>query len=104
MGEIVVFITASEENEAVKIAKALVESRLAGCVNIIRGIRSIYRWEGKIEDENEVLLVVKTRGDLFESLSKKVKEIHGYTVPEIIAIPIIKGSEDYLKWLEEVTG
>jgi len=101
---IVVFITTSNEDEAAKIARALVEGRLAGCVNIIRNIRSIYTWQGKIEDESEVLMVVKTQKSLFDSLSKKVRELHSYTVPEIIAIPIVEGFEDYLRWLKEVTG
>ena len=104
MDEIVVFITASNEDEAARIAKALVEARLAGCVNIIKNIRSIYSWEGKIEDEPEVLMIVKTQKSLFDSLVKKVKELHSYTLPEIIAMPVVEGSEDYLKWLREVTG
>ena len=104
MGEIVVFITASDEEEASKIARALVEERLAGCVDIIKDIRSIYSWQGKIEDEKEVFMVVKTQKTLFDSLIKRVKELHSYTVPEIIALPIIQGSEDYLKWLNEATG
>lgn len=103
MEAIVVYITAPNEDEATKIARTIVEERLAGCVNIIGGIRSIYSWKGKIEDEPEVLMIVKTRRELFESLSKKVKELHSYTVPEIIALPIIEGSQDYLSWLEEVT-
>lgn len=104
MNETVVFITASTEDEAANIAKALVEARLAGCVNIIKNIRSIYSWEGKIEDEAEVLMIVKTRKALIDSLVKKVKELHSYTVPEIIALPVVEGSEDYLEWLKEVTG
>jgi len=102
--EIVVFITVSSEDEAAKIAKALVENKLAGCVNIIKNIRSIYSWQGKIEDEPEVLMIAKTQKHLFDSLMKKVKELHSYTVPEIIALPIVEGSEEYLKWLREVTG
>jgi periplasmic divalent cation tolerance protein len=102
--EIVVLITASSEDEAAKIARGLVDAGLAGCVNIIKDIRSIYSWEGKIEDGPEILMIVKTRGTLFDSLMKKVKELHSYTVPEIIALPIIDGSEDYLRWLREVTG
>ncbi|MBI4697727.1 MAG: divalent-cation tolerance protein CutA [Nitrospirae bacterium] len=101
--EIVVYITASNEDEAAQIAKALVEAKLAACVNIIKNIRSIYRWQGKIEDENEVLMIVKTRKELFSVLSLKVKELHSYSVPEIIALPIIEGSEDYLKWIKEAT-
>ncbi|MDP2754835.1 MAG: divalent-cation tolerance protein CutA [Nitrospirota bacterium] len=104
MDEIVVFITASNEDEAARIAKALIGARLAGCVNLIKNIRSIYSWQGKVEDETEVLMIVKTQKSLFDSLMKKVKELHSYTVPEIIAIPIVEGSEDYLKWLREVTG
>jgi periplasmic divalent cation tolerance protein len=73
-------------------------------VNIIRGLRSLYRWQGKMEDENEVLMVAKTRRELFEGLQKKVKELHSYSVPEIIALPIVEGSEEYLKWLGEETG
>jgi len=81
-----------------------VEERLAGCVNIVRNIRSIYRWEGKTEDDQEVLMIAKTRQELFASLVKKVKQIHSYSVPEIIAVPIIEGSEDYLAWLRDVTA
>jgi periplasmic divalent cation tolerance protein len=104
MNEIIVFMTASNEDEAAKIARALVEARIAGCVNIINNVRSIYRWQGKIEDEKEVFMVAKTRQELFQTLMKKVKELHSYTVPEVIAIPIVEGSADYLQWLEEVTG
>ena len=104
MNEIVVFITASDEDEAVKIARSLVETKLAGCVNIIKNIRSVYRWEETIEDDPEVLMVAKTQKTLFRELMKKVKEIHSYTVPEIIALPIVEGSEDYLQWLRDVTG
>jgi periplasmic divalent cation tolerance protein len=104
MNEVIVFITASKEEEAAKIAHALVEAKLAGCVNILKNIRSIYRWEDKIEDEKEVLMIAKTKQKLFSSLEKKVKELHRYTVPEIIAVPILEGSADYLAWLKDVTG
>ena len=104
MDHIVVFMTASGEDEAASIARALVENRLAGCVNIVNGVRSVYRWQGKTEDETEVLMIAKTRKSLFQSLLNKVKELHSYTVPEVVAFPIIEGSEDYLKWLGEVTG
>ncbi len=100
---IVVLITASKEEEAAKIAKDIVTSRLAACVNIVRGIRSIYRWQEKIEDEGEVLMIVKARRNLFGELKERVKELHSYTVPEIIALPIIEGSEEYLKWLGDET-
>lgn len=104
MSEIVVFITASKEQEAVKIAHALVEARLAGCVNIIKNIRSIYSWKGRIEDEKEFLMIAKTQKSLFKPLQEKVKEIHSYSVPEVIAVPVTEGSADYLTWLKNVTG
>lgn len=97
--EIIVYITAPNEEEAAKIAQTLVEERLTACVNIVKGIRSIYRWQGRIEDDAEVLMVVKTKKSLFKDLSARVKELHSYEVPEIIALPIIDGSEEYLKWL-----
>jgi periplasmic divalent cation tolerance protein len=104
MDNLIVFVTASGEDEAAKISRALVEARLAGCVNIIKNIRSIYSWEGKIEDEAEVLMIAKTQKHLFDPLMKKVKALHSYKVPEIIAMPIVDGSEDYLEWLRQVTG
>ncbi len=103
MNEIVVFITAAKEQEAANIAHALVEGRLAGCVNILKNIRSIYQWEGKTEDEQEVLMIAKTKKKLFRQLEKKVKELHRYSVPEIIAVPIVDGSVAYLRWLRDVT-
>ena len=104
MDGIVVLITASNEEEAAKIARALVEEKLAGCVNIIKNIRSIYSWKNAVEDEAETLMIAKTQKALFSTLMKKVKELHSYSVPEVIALPIVEGSEDYLKWLQEVTG
>ncbi|MBI5633144.1 MAG: divalent-cation tolerance protein CutA [Nitrospirae bacterium] len=100
---VVVLITAPNEDDAAKMANDLVASRLAACVNIIRNIRSIYRWQGKIEDEGEVLMLVKTKQESFRDLEKRVKEIHPYTVPEIIALPVIEGSADYLQWLSQET-
>lgn len=102
--EIVIFITAPSEDEAAKIARALVESRLAACVNIVKNIRSVYTWQGNIEDASEVLMIVKSRNSLLTPLSAKVREMHSYEVPEIIALPITGGSEDYLKWIRESTG
>jgi periplasmic divalent cation tolerance protein len=101
--EIVVLITSPDEEEAAKIAGTLVDERLAACVNIIRNVRSIYRWEGKVQDDAEVLMVAKTRRDLFEKLKNRVKELHRYDVPEIIALPIVDGSEGYLNWIRETT-
>jgi len=102
--EIVVYVTAPNEDEAAGIAKALVEAKLAACVNIINSIRSIYSWQGNIEDDSEVLMIIKTRKQLFDSLTVEVKKLHSYDVPEIIALPISLGSEDYLGWIRESTG
>jgi len=102
--EVVVFITVPNEDDGAAIAKALVESRLAACVNIVRNIRSIYLWQGNIEDDSEVLMIAKTRRKLFNALESRVKELHSYDVPEIIALPIVAGSKDYLKWLKDSTG
>lgn len=103
MSEIVVFITTPDEDEAARIAKELVGTQLAGCVNIIRDIRSIYSWEGNVEDGHEILMIVKTRKSLFSQLQKKVQELHSYSVPEIISVPIDDGSQEYLKWLRNAT-
>jgi len=100
---IVVYITAPKEEDAARIAQALVKAKLAACVNIVRNIRSIYSWQGKIEDAAEVLMIVKTQKKHFDALSEKVRELHSYDVPEIIALPILKGSDDYLEWIRAST-
>jgi periplasmic divalent cation tolerance protein len=100
---IVVLVTCGSEEEALKIANALVEEHLAACVNLVAPIRSIYRWEGKIWDEKEWLLIVKTQTERFEELEKKVESLHSYSVPEIITLPIAEGSSSYLNWLAEMT-
>lgn len=99
----VVLVTCGSEEEAAKIASSLVEERLAACANIIPSIRSIYRWEGKVWDEREWMLIVKTQKEKFEELEKRVKSLHSYSVPEIIALPIVQGSTAYLRWLQEIT-
>jgi len=99
---IVVYVTAPED-EAVDLAKTLVEERLVACVNIVPGLRSIYWWQGKVEDEPEVLCIMKTRSNLFESLRDRVRELHSYEVEEIIALPILAGNLPYLDWIKENT-
>jgi periplasmic divalent cation tolerance protein len=100
---IIVLVTCGSEEEALKIAHSLVEERLAACVNLVFPVRSIYRWEGKIWDEKEWILIIKTQKQRFEKLEKKVKSLHSYSVPEIIGLPIIEGSSSYLDWLKEMT-
>lgn len=98
---IVVFITTPNVIEARKISKTLIEEKLAACCNIIEKVNSIYFWQNKIEDDFESLIVIKTKKEVFPELVKRVKEMHKYTVPEIIALPIIDGSESYLNWINE---
>jgi periplasmic divalent cation tolerance protein len=100
---VVVFVTCGTEKEALKIAHSLVEKRLAACVNLVSPVRSIYQWEGKIWDEKEWILIIKTQKERFKELERIVKSLHSYSVPEIIGLPIVKGSSSYLKWLEEMT-
>jgi periplasmic divalent cation tolerance protein len=105
MGEIsIVLITAGTEDEAAKIGMTLVEERLAACANMVPRIRSIYRWKGKIYDEQEFLLIVKTRTSLFQALEKRVRELHSYEVPEIISFPVARGLEQYLEWVNTETS
>lgn len=102
---VVILITAPNKDAATKISKTLLESKMAACVNIISSIHSLYTWEGKINQDEEVLLMIKTRRDLFdEQFINVVKTVHPYDVPEIIALPIIAGSNDYLEWIDDVTA
>ena len=97
---IIVFITASSEEEAHNIAESLVKGKKAACVNIVPAVDSLFWWEGKIESARESLLLVKTKASLFPEIVELVNRAHSYEVPEIIALPIIAGSDDYLKWLD----
>jgi periplasmic divalent cation tolerance protein len=99
----VVLVTCTSRDEAVKIADTLVRERLAACVNIIPGLTSIFSWKGKIERAKETLMVIKTRRAVFEKLRRRIKSLHSYTVPEIIALEIRAGDRAYLKWLDEET-
>jgi periplasmic divalent cation tolerance protein len=99
---IVVYVTAPAE-EGPRLARTLVEERLVACVNIVPGLRSFYWWEGKVEDEPEVLCIMKTRSRLFEALRDRVQELHPYEVEEIVALPILAGNPPYLDWIEENT-
>jgi periplasmic divalent cation tolerance protein len=100
---IVIYITTGSVNEAEKIGRTLVEEKLVACSNIISPIRSIYSWQGKICDDKEALMVLKTKRKLFKQIVKRVEKLHSYDVPEIIAIPIIEGSGKYLSWINEET-
>ena len=98
-GYIQVFTTTEEKNDAERIAKALVEKRVAACVQIIGPITSTYHWKGKLETAQEWLCLIKTRRDLYDEVEGLIKEIHPYETPEIIAVPFVAGSREYLEWL-----
>ncbi|MFC1992995.1 divalent-cation tolerance protein CutA [Chloroflexota bacterium] len=97
-----VYITARDEDEAGRIGRTLVEEKLAACVNI-HPIKSIYRWEGEIQEGGEVAMFVKTRAELVDEVIERVKELHSYEVPCIVSLQIEKGYTDYLKWIDEST-
>jgi len=102
--KIVVLSTASSAEEAEKIARALVEARLAACVSVVPGMRSFYRWKGNIEDTAEWLLVIKSSRERFEALRDRLEKIHSYEVPEVIALSVIDGAENYLNWMDGELG
>ena len=98
--KIVVLSTAASPEEAERIARHLLELRLAACVNLLPGVRSIYRWKGAVEESLEIMMVIKSSRDLFELLEAAIKSVHSYQVPEVIALPIVVGSEAYMNWLQ----
>ena len=98
---IVVFITAKDNEEAQKIAKSLLKRRQAACVNIVPEVNSHFWWQDKLDTAQESLLVIKTKDTLLPDIIKSVRKIHSYSVPEIIAIPIVGGNQDYLDWIEQ---
>jgi periplasmic divalent cation tolerance protein len=101
---IVVLVTAKNKKEAEKIARGLLEAKLIACANIVEGVQSLFWWQGKIDSSKEVLLVLKTKKILFTKVSIKVKSLHSYQTPEIIAISLTAGSKDYLNWINSSCG
>ncbi len=101
---LVVLVTAPTAEKAAEIARAVVEERLAACGNVVPGLRSIYRWEGKVQDDAEALLVLKTTRARFEALRDRVLALHPYEVPEVLALPVEAGSAGYLAWIAAETG
>ena len=100
---IVVLITTPSKEEAERLGDFLIESKLAACVNIIEGVLSLFIWEGKRSRESEILMLAKTKRGLFGPLCDAVRARHSYSVPEIIALPIVEGSAPYLQWVEKNT-
>lgn len=99
--KIVVLATCAGEEEAVRIARRLVEKRLAACVNVLAGARSIYRWRGAVEEASEWLLIIKSRRGLAAAIAAEIEALHSYEVPEVLALPVVDGSEKYLAWMEQ---
>jgi periplasmic divalent cation tolerance protein len=100
---LVVLVTTATAEEGERIAHILLDAKKAACINIVPAVHSRFWWQGKIESADEALLIIKTRAPLLEELIRLVKENHSYQVPEVIALPILAGNEDYLRWLGEVT-
>jgi periplasmic divalent cation tolerance protein len=98
--KVIVFSTCPSREEAKRIARGLVEERLAACVNVLDGVSSIYHWQGKVEESDEVMLVVKSRRDLLGRLQERLANMHSYEVPEAVAIPVVDGLPAYLEWLD----
>ncbi len=97
----VVFCTVPDADTAKALARLLVKERLAACCNVVPGLTSIYRWEGEIQEDQERLLIIKTTQRAYGDLEKRLKELHPYDVPEIIALPVEQGNSDYIKWVNE---
>ncbi|MEN6592001.1 MAG: divalent-cation tolerance protein CutA [Methanobacterium sp.] len=96
-----IYITTSESSESKKIAKILLEERLVACTNIIPQINSLYLWKGEIEEDNESVLIAKTKKDKVDQVIKRVEEVHSYETPCILELEVKKGSEGYLQWMED---
>ena len=101
--KIVVFTTCGSEEEARKLAAALIEKRMAACVNIAAPVTSVYRWKGKLEEAKEWMLIIKSRRERFEELRVVLEGAHSYELPEVLAIPVVEGSPNFLAWVEDET-
>lgn len=102
--KIVILSTCASEEEAERLARLLVDARLAACVTVVPRLRSFYRWEGAIESAEECLLLIKSSRECFESLRCRLEEAHSYQVPEVLALPVIEGASNYLNWLDQNIG
>lgn len=102
-GEVVILVTAPTREEAQRIAQLLLERRKAACVNIVPMVDSVFWWQGRLDSGQEVLLIVKTRAALVSQVVQLVRQVHSYTTPEVIALPIISGNEEYLTWIQAET-
>ncbi|MCW4004785.1 MAG: divalent-cation tolerance protein CutA [Candidatus Bathyarchaeota archaeon] len=99
---VIVLVTTANRAEAEKISQALLKDKLIACANIISPVTSFFHWQGKIDQAEECLVIMKSRADLFLELADRVKSLHSYEVPEILALPIVEGSESYLSWIGSI--
>ncbi len=98
---VIILCTCGNQDEALAICNALIDARLAACVNLLQPVQSIYRWHGKVENAQEILLIIKTTEEHFPTVRDRITKLHSYDTPEIIAIPVINGSDKYLAWLRD---
>lgn len=101
---VIVLCTAPDPASAERIAGALVDERLAACVNVLPGVTSVYRWQGRRETDQEVVLIIKTRQSVYQSLEQRIVALHPYELPEVVAVPMVGGLAGYLNWIDEMTG
>ena len=99
--KVIVYVTSAKLDECEAIARSLVEKRMAACVNVVSQVRSFYRWEGKVQEDPEYLMMMKTSRELFPAVRAEVERLHSYHVPEVVCVPILEGSENYLAWLAD---
>ncbi len=100
---LLVYCTVPDEESALRISETLVEEALAACVNIVPGLRSVYRWKGRIEHDGELLLLIKTSTDRYPALQERIVALHPYELPEIVAVPLERGLPGYLQWIDQNT-
>lgn len=104
MSALLAYITAPDRDDALRIGKALLEARLAACINVLDGMQSVYWWQGRLEESRECVLLVKSSAARKEAITAKVRELHGYAVPCVIFLPVEGGNPDYLAWIEKESG
>jgi periplasmic divalent cation tolerance protein len=104
MDQVLLYVTAGDAEEAARIGRTLVEERLVACANIIGAVRSFYRWEGEIQDDQEAVLIAKTGAGRLEAATQRIKALHSYDVPCVVAVPLVGGNADFLSWIASETG
>ncbi len=104
MSQSLIYVTASSKGEAAAIGRKLVEERLCACANVVDGVTSFYWWDGALQEDAEAVLIAKTREDLVAAVTERIKELHGYACPCVVALPITGGNQDFLDWIERETS